>query len=103
MYVHDTVLVAESAEMLQKLLDGLLIRTEDYRLKVNVQKTKVMVFRPSWQMTDEQFHLNGNRIEIVNTFSYLGLLLNYNVKFNVTQKHIAEMGGKSLFCFMKEV
>ena len=29
MYVHDTVLVAENAEMLQKLLDGLLIRTED--------------------------------------------------------------------------
>ena len=54
-------------------------------------------------MTDEQFHFNGNRIEIVNTFSYLGLLLNYNVKFNVTQKHMAEMGGKSLFCFMKEV
>ena len=54
-------------------------------------------------MGDEQFYYNGNRVEIVNTFSYLGLLLNYNGKFNVTQKHIAEMGKKSLFCFMKEV
>ena len=42
-------------------------------------------------------------MEIVNTFSYLGLLLNNNGKFNVTQKHIAEMGKKSLFCLMKEV
>ena len=61
------------------------------------------MFRPSWQMRDEQFYYNGNRVEIVNTFLYLGLLLNYNGKFNGTQKHIAEMGKKSLFCFMKEV
>ena len=71
--------------MLQKLLDGLLIWTEDYWLKVNVQKTKVMVFRPSWQLRDEQFCYNGNRVEIVNTFSYLGLLLNYNDKLNIIQ------------------
>ena len=105
MYADDTVFVAESAEMLQKLLDGLLIWTEDYGLKVNVQKTKVMVFRPCWQMRDEQFYYNGNRVEIVNTFSYmyLGLLLSCNGKFNITRKHIAEMGKKSLFCFMEEV
>ena len=92
-------LVAESAEMLQKLLDELFIRTEDYGLKVNVQKIKVIVFRPSWQMRDEQFYYNGNRVEIVNTFSYLGLLLNYNGKFNVTQKYIAEMGEKIIILF----
>ena len=50
MYADDTILVPESAEMLQKRLDGLLIWPEDYELKVNVQKTKV---RPSWQMRDE--------------------------------------------------
>ena len=54
-------------------------------------------------MRDEQIYYNGNRVEIVNTFSYLGLLLNYNGKFNVTQKHIEEMGKKSLFSFMKEI
>ena len=31
------------------------------------------------------------------------MLLNYNGKFNVTQKHIAVQGKKSLFCLMKEV
>ena len=34
--------------------------------------------------------INGNLVEIVN----LGLLLHYNGKFNVTQKHIAEIGKK---------
>ena len=90
-------------ESLQSLLDGLSKWTEDYGLTVNVTKTKVLVFRPSWQMRQEQFFYNGNRLDIVNTFSYLGLLLNYNGKFNVTQKHIAELGKKSLFCLMREV
>ena len=62
-----------------------------------------MVFRSPWQVRNEQFYYNGNLVEIVNTFSYLGLLLHYNGKFNVTQKHIAEMGKKALFCLMKKV
>ena len=45
MYADDTVLVAESAEGLQTLLDGLLIWTKDYGLKVNVAKTKVTGFQ----------------------------------------------------------
>ena len=50
MYADDTVLVAESTESLQSLLEGLSKWTEYYELTVNVAKTKVMVFRPSWQM-----------------------------------------------------
>ena len=103
MYADDTVLMAESAEALQSLLDSLSNWTKDYGLKVNVAKTKVLVFRTSWQLDQDRFYFDGNNVEIVNTFSYLGLLLNYNGKFNVTQKHIAALGKKSLFCLMKEV
>lgn len=103
MYADDTVLVAESAENLQQMMDALLLWTREYGLLVNNDKTKVIVFRASWQLEDVTFYYNGNKIEIVNTFSYLGLLLNYNGKFNVTQKHIAAQGKKALFCLMKEV
>ena len=48
MYADDTVLVAERAESLQSLLDWLSKWTDDYGLTVNVTKTKVLVFRPSW-------------------------------------------------------
>ena len=67
MYADDTVLVADSAESLQKLLDGLLVWTTNYGLTVNVDKTKVMVFRSSWQMRNEQFYYNGNLVEIVKS------------------------------------
>ena len=60
-------------------------------------------FGCSWQLGTETFYYNGNRVEIVKTFSYLGMLLNYNGKLNVTQKNIAAQGRMSLFCLMKEV
>ena len=103
MYADDTVLLAESSEDLQRMLDSLLHWTRKYKLTVNVDKTKVVIFRGSWQTGDDTFYYNGNLVEIVNTFSYLGLLLNYNGKFNVTQKHIAAQGKKCLFGLMKEV
>ena len=70
---------------------------------LNVDKTKVVIFRPSWQIGNDSFYYNGNLVDIVNTFSYLGMLFNYNGTFNVTQKHIAAQGKKSLFCLLKEV
>ena len=85
------------------MLDSLLHRTRKYKLTVNVDKTKVAIFRGSWQTGDDTFYYNGNLVELVNTFSYLGLLLNYNGKFNVTQKHFASQGKKCLFGLMKEV
>ena len=95
--------MGENAEALQSLLDSLSNWAKDYGLKVYVAKTKVLVFRTSWQFDLDRFCFAGNIVEIVNTFSYLGLLLNYNGKFNVTQKHISALGKKSLFCLMKKV
>ena len=85
------------------MMDTLLYWTREYKVTVNVDKTKVVIFRPSWQIENVSFYYNGNLVEIVNYFSYLVMLFNYNGKFNVTQKHIAAQGKKVLFCLMIEV
>ena len=103
MYADDTILIAETSEHLQEMMDTLQTWTNEYGLTVNINKTKIIVLRSSWQLGNETFFYNGEQVEIVNTFSYLGLYLHYNGKFNVTQKHIAAQGKKSLFCLMKEV
>ena len=66
MYADDTVLLAKNREM----MDALLQWTRECWLTVNVEKTKVMVFRSSWQLGNDTFFYNGNLFEIVNTFSY---------------------------------
>ena len=42
-------------------------------------------------------------MKIVNSFSYLGLLMHFNGKPNITQKHIADQTKKSVFLFFKEI
>ena len=49
-------------------------------LEVNVQKTKAVKFRRSGRTTTERILCNGDPLEFVNSFTYLGLLLHYSGK-----------------------
>ena len=66
-YADDTTLVAESEEELKSLLMTVKEENEKAGLKLNVQKTKVMVSGPitSWQ-TD------GETMQTVTDFIFLG-------------------------------
>ena len=52
MYADDTVLLAESPENLQTLLNSLQCYTQRWGLTVNTLKTKIVVFRSSWRLYD---------------------------------------------------
>lgn len=52
--------------------------------------------------TNVTLFYDNAEVEIVDSFSYLGLLLNFNGKFNVTQKHVADQSKKSVFLLLKE-
>ena len=63
----DTTLMAESEEELKSLLMKVKVESEKVGLKLNVQKTKIMVSGPitSWE-TD------GETVETVSDFIFLG-------------------------------
>ena len=66
-YADDTILMAESEEELKSLLMKVKEENEKVGLKLNIQKTKIMVSGPitSWQ-TD------GETVETVSDFIFLG-------------------------------
>ena len=39
------------------MMDTLLFWTREYKLTVNVDKTKVVIFRPSWQIENVSFFI----------------------------------------------
>ena len=51
-YADDTILLAESEEELKSLLMKVKVESEKVGLKLNIQKTKIMVSGPmtSWQI-----------------------------------------------------
>ena len=59
--------MAESEEELKKLLMKVKEESEKVGLKLNIQKTKIMAFRPiiSWQ-------IDGETVETVRDFIFLG-------------------------------
>ena len=66
-YAHDTSLMAESEEKLKSLLMKVKEEREKNWLKLNIQKTKIMVSSPitSWQ-------IGGETMETVTDFIFLG-------------------------------
>ena len=66
-YSEETTLMAESEEKLKSLLMRMKEKSEKAGLKLNIQKTKIMVFSPipSWQ-------IEGEKVEAVTDFIFLG-------------------------------
>ena len=64
-YADDTTLMAESEEELKSLLMQVKEESEKVGLKLNIQKTKIMVFGPitSWQ-------IDGGTVETVADFIF---------------------------------
>ena len=66
-YTHDTTLMAESEEELKSLLMKVKEETENFGLKLNIQKSKIMASGPitSWK-------IGGETVETVSDFIFWG-------------------------------
>ena len=74
MYADDTVLFANTKENLQKCLNGLKLYCDKWKLQINADKTKVLVFaKRKINKCDFNFTIGGESIEIVDEFKYLGV------------------------------
>ena len=72
----DTVLLAETEEDLQKIVDQVKRESESFGLLMNAKKTKTMVFSKSSNPPNTRIHIEGKLIEKVQTFTYyLGALM----------------------------
>ena len=63
-YADDTVLIAENREELKSILMKVKEESEKAGLKLNIQKTKIMVSSPitSWQIDEETTKTVGSKI-----------------------------------------
>ena len=98
LHADDIILFAKSSEELQKRLDNLFVYCQHYKLSVNTSKTKVMVLRKGGILPrDLKFYYNGKEINIVNTFSYLGVVLSASGSFSDCQKTLSGQAQKAIF------
>ena len=85
---------------LQSCLDSLQLYCDNRKLKINIDKTKVMVFS-SDKIDTKSFKsaFNGSEIEIVNKYKCLGIILHYNANFKHAAEHMYQKSLKVFFFF----
>jgi len=97
LYADDIVLVANSEEELQEMLDTLNEWCASNRLQVNTSKSNIVHFRPnSTARTGFNFKCGQADLIIVEKYKYLGLVLNEFLDFNVTAKMVAQSASRAL-------
>ena len=89
---------SNTSEGLQKGLDILSDYGQKWKLTVNNDKTKVMVFRKGGILPRNlSFTFQGNMIEIVNKFVYLGISFSTGGSFTETHKTLSGQALKAIF------
>ena len=97
MYADDVVIFANSAESLQAEIDRLYIYCMKWKLSINVEKTKVCVFRKGTRLPRAQWKYGGVELNVTNKMHYLGLTFASNGIFTITQKILSEQANKASF------
>jgi hypothetical protein len=81
LYADDLILFSETKHGLQNCLDKLNNYCKKWKLKINLTKTKIMIFRPSGRIPKYTFNIDGKTVEIVTSYKYLGITISSNGSF----------------------
>ena len=94
LFADDAVIFSDTPEGLQLSLSKLQSYCETWNLTVNVDKTKIIVFRKGGLLSQrERWFYNGAEIEIVNQFNYLGVVFTPGGSFMKASKTLS---GKAI-------
>lgn len=95
MYADDLVIIAESRDVLQKLVNKTIEHLNSLQLKVNISKTKWMVFNQKGRPPRESIWINRQCVERVSSFKFLGVILQQNGSFDkaLTERKNKAMGA----------
>ncbi|KAI5728807.1 hypothetical protein M8J77_021345 [Diaphorina citri] len=89
MYADDLVLLAESDEEMQNMLNVFHRYCQEKQLVVNVDKTKIMIFRRKGRVSKKyKFTMGRDTLEIVSQYIYLGVLFTAQACFRENAKRV---------------
>jgi len=97
LFTNDLTLMSKLEVGLQQQLNAFQQFYVERGLTVNVKKTKVMVFNSVDPC--QEFEFKSDDIECVQTFKYLGILLETTPNLDSAVEHLAAIRKRSLFAF----
>ena len=99
LYADDTVIISDTPKGLNKSLHAFHEYCEAWGLKINNEKSKVLIFGKDRK--NYKFSINEETIEKVKTFKYLGTLFTSNCRYNETIKYNIKQASRAAFSISK--
>ena len=101
--IFVTVILAESAAELQASLNAMYLYCQTWKLQVNISKTKVVICsRSRLNTNDMNFKYNGESLNIVTNFQYLGIIFSCKGSFNDAKAHLVIQARKAMFIVLRK-
>ena len=101
LYADDTVILSESESDLQAQLDAFHEYCLTWKLKVNIDKTKIVIFGSGLTPQNLSFKYNGSEVEVVKNFNYLGIIFSKTGNFNLAKKRLVDKAVVSMYEVLK--
>ena len=97
LYADDIIILAETEESLQVMLNELAAWCTKWRMLINSEKSQIIHFRPKrCKKTNYKFTLDLNTLEIVDKYRYLGCTINEHLDSTATGNKQAEGAARAL-------
>ena len=100
----DVVLLSETVIGLQRQLNNLGRAANSLRLKVNLSKSNIVVFRKGGYLGQrEHWVFNGNPMPVVNAYKYLGIYFSTKLSFSAACRDMASKAKKALLVVIQRL
>ena len=97
LYADDTVIFSDNEENFRKSLDSFYEYCLMWKLRVNFDKTKIIIFNKQYTTgIPIQFKLGEHEIEVIEKYKYLGTLFYKTGSFIHAKKYAAEQARKAM-------
>ena len=80
---------------LQTLLEKLNPYTSEWGLRVNIRETKICVYENRRTKINQTWSINGESLETVDSFGYLGMKFHYNGNLEPGIKALSDQALKA--------
>ena len=100
----DIVLLSETVVGLQTQLNSLSNAAASLQLKVNLNKSNIIVFRKGGYLgAREKWVYNSLSMPVVNIYKYLGIFFSTRLSFSAACKDLASKAKNALLCIMQRL
>ena len=103
LYADDTTILSDDAKEFQDTLNAFNEYCKRWKLKINISKTKIIIFGDYSRNQHFSFHIAGEEVEIIKEFKYLGVLFTKNGRFVQHVKNLSTLASKAMHLLRKRI